>query len=697
MRDDYLHALFSPKAIAVVGPLDSAGAPARVVLSNLEGWGYQGRIVPVNWPARPDAPAAEGLDGIDLAVVCLPPEDVPEALERIADRGVKAVIVTSAGFREIGGQGYYLEEAVIQLAARRNLTLLGPNCLGVASWDVRMNASLISRLPGQGNIAFFSPSGSMCNAILDWAAGEEIGFSRFASLGNRAVIDEASMLQFLAEDPRTGVIIGYLEGMNNGRRFARISQSITRQKPVIMLQAGMTEHGQKAISSHVGALTGSERAYQTALRQAGIIQVDNLSALFDLARMFGTQPLPKGPNLAIVTNSGGAGILAADGMAGTSLILPRLGRDTGERLAGLLPRHAQGSSLVDIGAQAPPEHYARALDEVLRDRQVQMALLVIAPGLGVDLPAIARELAAMPRDGGKAVAVCLIGQEGGMEEKRFLQRSGLPCYANPKAALAGFEAMLRYAQWKTTSYPVEVCYRRDKAKAERFIEECLAAGRTELFGFEAQPLLLAYELNFPHTELARTSRTAAKIAKRLACPVALKIASPHIEYKSDVDGVEVGLATPEDVRQAFLRLTSRVQRQRGEAFISGCLVQEMILGKPAEVRIRVQRDPKFGPLIRFSLSGSQADIFHEFSSRLAPLSLDDAAGMLRELKVFSLLKRERGRDALDLRALEDVLLTVSQMTLDFPEIYTLEFDPVLVTSRGAWVAGVRMSLLPLSE
>lgn len=697
MRDDYLHALFSPKAIAVVGIFDSAGALARVVLSNLEGWGYQGRIVPVNWATQLEPQTLDSLTGIDLAVVCLSPEHVLEALELLADKGVKAVIITSAGFREIGGQGYYLEEAVIQLAARRNLTLLGPNCLGVASWEGRMNASLISRLPTQGNIAFFSPSGSMCNAILDWAASEAIGFSKFASLGNRAVIDEASMLQFLADDAQTSVIIGYLEGMNNGRRFARISQTITREKPVIMLQAGMTEHGQKAISSHVGALTGSERAYQTALKQAGIIQVDNLSTLFDLARMFGTQPLPKGPNLAIVTNSGGAGILAADGMAGTSLILPRFGGDTAACLAELLPRHAQSSSLVDIGMEATPVQYAKALEAVLRDRQVQMALVVIAPGLGVDLPAIVRELVAMPRVEGKPVAVCLIGQEGVMEEKRFLQRSGLPCYANPKAALSGFEAMLRYAQWKTKSYPVEVCYRRDKAKAERFLEDCLAACKTELFGFEAQPLLMAYELSFPRTELARTSRSAVKIAKRLACPVALKIASPHIEYKSDVDGVEVNLHTSEEVRQGFMNLTSRVQRQRSEAFISGCLVQEMILGKPAEVCIRAQRDPKFGPLIRFSVSGSQADIFQEYSMRLAPLSLEDAAAMMRELKVFSLLKRERGRDALDLRALEDVLLTVSQMTLDFPEIYTLEFDPVLVTSRGAWVAGVRMSLLPLLE
>jgi acetyltransferase len=352
---------------------------------------------------------------------------------------------------------------------------------------------------------------------------------------------------------------------------------------------------------------------------------------------------------------------------------------------------------VDIGMEAAPAQYAQALDEVLKDRQIHMALVVIAPGLGVDLPAIVKELVALPKIEGRAVAVCLIGQEGVLEEKRFLQSHGLPCYSNPKAALGSLEAMIRYAQWKTKSYPVEVCYRRDKAKAERFLQDCLEVGKTELFGFEVQPLLMAYEMQFPRTELARTSKSAVKIAKRLACSVALKIASPHIEYKSDVGGVEVNLQTSEEVRHGFVQLTSRVQRLRSEAFLSGCLVQEMILGKPTEVCIRVQRDPKFGPLIRFGLSGSQAEIFQDYSLRLAPLSLEDASGMMRELKVFSLLKRERGRDALDLRALEDVLLTVSQMTLDFPEIYALEFDPVLVTSRGAWVAGARMSLFPQSE
>ncbi len=696
MRDVYLHALFSPKAIAVIGTFDSAGTAASVVLSNLERWGYQGKLAPVKWIGD-DGILTDFPADIDLAMVCLEPALVPMALERIADHGVKAAIVTSSGFREIGGPGYYLEERIVQVASRRNLTLLGPNCLGVASWSERMNASLISRLPDLGKIAFFSPSGSMCNAILDWAASEEIGFSKFASLGNRAIIDEASMLQFLAADSETSVIIGYLEGMNNGRRFARISQTITREKPVIMLQAGMTEYGQKAIASHVGALTGSERAYQTALRQAGIIQAESLSSLFDLARAFGTQPLPKGPNLAIVTNSGGAGVLAADGMAGTNMNLPRLSENTVTRLAAVLPKYAQIANPVDVGMAATPAQYAQAVTEILKDRQIHMVLVVIAPGLGVDLSEIARELVSVPTAADRSVAVCLIGQEGVVEEKRFLQSHGLPCYSYPKAALASLNTMLTYAEWKKKPYPVEVCYRRDKAKAEHFVADCLAAGKTELFGFEMQPLLQAYELQFPRTELARTSKSAAKIAKRLACPVALKIASPDIDYKRDVSGVEIGLNTPEEVRAAFTQLTSRVQCLRREAFVSGCLVQEMILGRPREICIRMQRDPKFGPLIRFALSGSQAEIFKDFSLRLAPLSLEDAADMMREIKAFPLLKRERGRDALDLRALEDVLLTVSQMALDFPEIYALEFDPVLATARGAWVAGARMTLLAQAD
>lgn len=697
MRDVHLHALFSPRSITILGPVESADSPARTVLSNLERSGYQGRIAAVNWAEVKNGHAQFPKPGPDLAVLCLDPEETPAALERLSDAGVRAAIIISPGFREIGGRGYYLEERLIRIAASGNMTLLGPNCLGVASWNGSMNASLVSSLPSRGRIAFFSPSGSMCGAVLDWATSEEVGLSKFASLGNRAVIDEAAMLQFLAEDPDTTVIMGYLEGMNNSRRFARVSQTITREKPVIMLQGGMTEYGQQAISAHMGAPAGSARACQAAFRQAGIIRTDNLSSFFDLARMFGSQPLPNGPNLTIITNSGGAGILAADALAGTNLNLARLRPETVSALEACLPPHARTTNPVDIGMTARPEQYAQTLSSVLEDRRVHMALVVVAPGVGLDMPAVSRALAETPRKSGKPAAICLLGREGSAGEKRYLQSRNLPCYANPGDALAAFDAMFAYAQWKTRPYPVEVCYRRDQAKAGQFLRECLAAGRTELSGLDMQPLLQAYELQCPHAELARTSKSAGKIAKRLGCPVALKIASPHIEYKSDVGGVELALQTPEETCRAFARLTSRVQRLRREAFISGCVVQAMVEGKYAEVRIHVQRDPHFGPLISLGAGDSPAGICPERALCLAPLSFEDVNSMMRELEFSPLFRRECGRTVLDVKALEDVLFTVSQMALDFPEIYILDLDPVLIAQRGAWVAGARITLLPHAD
>lgn len=691
MRDVHLHALFFPQTVAVVGDCDAADSPAARIVSNLKNWGYQGKIIPVNW--HPDKLPQTQLGSIDLAVICLVPTSVPTALQWAASQSIKSVIVTSSGFREIGESGHHLEEQIVQIAASHNLTLLGPNCLGVASWSERMNASLVPHLPGQGRIAFFSPSGSICSAVLNWAATEGIGLSRFASLGNRAIIDEASMLQFLAGDPETTVILGYLEGMNNGRRFARISQTITRKKPVIMLHGGLTAQGQKAMTSHPGPLAGSELAYQTALRQAGIIQAKNLSDLFDLARAFGTQPLPRGPNLVILTDSGGAGLLAADSMPAGKMHLTHLGNATLECLKTRLPRQAHLANPVDISRAATPIQYAQTLQTVLDDPQVHMALVVVTPGPDVDLPQIVRELAQISQIH-KPVTVCLIGQEGVSEEKRYLQHHGLPCYAHPQAAMSSLQNLLTYAEWKEKPYPVEVCYRRDKAKAEHLIFDALKnKGKTELMGIDLHPLFQAYELPFPQTELARTSKSAVKIARRFNCPVVLKIASPDIRYKRDIQGVEIDLRTSEEVHDAFLHMTARAQNLRSEAFISGCIVQEMILGKAAELCIHMQQDPKFGPLLRFGLSGSHAEIFNDFSLRLAPLSLTDATGMIREIKAFPLLKQNYDQAPLDLRALEDILLTISQMALDFPEIHTLEVDPLLITSRGAWIAGARIALL----
>jgi len=686
--------------VAVIGPSMTPGTPGHTIVSNLVRGGFSGRLYVMD----PDAGQVEGglvvrefselPELLELAIVCHEPDHVLPALEGLASRSVQSVIVTSSGFREIGGKGYYLEQEIKKFALKKHLTLLGPNCLGLINTKNRVNASFAASDPLPGNIAFFSPSGALCNAILDWAREEHIGFSKFVSLGNRAVVDEAEMLEYLSHDPDTRVIIGYLEGISNGQRFIRQAQDATRKKPVILLQAGMTSSGARAVSSHTGSSVGSEQAYQTAMKQAGVMRVDSMDRLFDLAKAFSCQPLPKGSHLAIVTNSGGAGVMAADGCEGTDISLAHLGGKTLEALGRVLPGYAALTNPVDVGGDANADRYGEALRPVLKDPLVHGVLVVIAPSSGLDERAVAEKLALVAEKAHKPLFVCFVGQKQNRTGRLLLSEAGVPCYTFPKEAVLSFQAMYSYYEWKRQPYPVEVSYRRDKPKAAKIIEDSRRCGKLELTGLDAQMLLQAYELPFPRAELARTSRSAVRIAKRLGLPVALKVVSPTIDYKSDVRGVLIDLEEPEQVRRGFLEITSRAQRLRREAFISGCLVQTMAPRGGREAVIGFVRDPQFGPLLRLGLAREGRPSSADTTCRLAPLSLTDAADMIREIPALALGYGRSGKGRLNLRAVEDVLLTVAQLGLDFPEVYSLELDPVLIGTEGVLIAGGRISLLP---
>lgn len=683
MHDIHVGALFSPRVVAVVGPCQEAGTSAARFVAQLRGWAYQGAVLPVNClDSLPQSPA---LTEVDLAVVCLPPSQAVAAVERLAHSGVRAMIIPGSGFAERGGEGYFLERRLAAVAREAGVALLGPHSLGVVSWPEGLNASLLDRLPQAGGVAFFSPSATVTGAVVDWAMAEGVGLSRLAALGNRAAVDEASVLQFFAEDPETRVIAGYLEGVFAARRFARVSQAVTRVKPVVMLLGGLTAQGQQAVAAAAGPLAGSETAYRAALRQAGIVAVSDLETFLDTVKAFALLPLPTGPHVAVLTNSGGAGVLAADALSSTRLELARLSHATLESLR----RHVRTwpANPLDLGAEARPEAFAAALQTILADPRARAALVVLARPSGGDLTAVVTALAAVERHG-KPVGVCLVGERPAEIVGRC-HAAGLACFASPAAAARALDALLAHAAWKDEPFPVEVCYRRDGTKAELWLRQILQAGFREVAGPAVFPLLEAYELRHPVTELARTSKTAARIARRLGGAVALKIASPHIVHKGDVDGVELGLADPEAVRRAFVRLTHRVQRARPEAFLSGCWVQEAIPGPAVEARVRVVRDPLFGPVVHLDAGDGDQ---RRANPRLAPLSLGDASRMVRE---FTPLAAPRGgRSPVHLRALEDVLLTVSQMALDMPELYVVELDPVLVTPRGAWVVDARVWLVP---
>ncbi|BBD08895.1 acetate--CoA ligase alpha subunit [Desulfovibrio ferrophilus] len=698
MSEANLNSLFDPKAVAIIG---ASGIPGKVgysVVSNLLDAGYQGRILPVN-PKGGEilglpvvASIAELPPSLDLAVICIPPKYVIDALEALGKLSTRAVIVITAGFKEVGHEGYKLEEQLKEISSRYGMAVLGPNCLGLNNTGPGLNATFAAGTPPKGNIAFFSQSGALCTAILDWALGENIGFSKFVSLGNKAVLDESDMLDYLRDDPETQVILGYVESVEDGQRFARVARDVTPHKPVIMIKSGTTSAGAKAASSHTGAMAGSEQAYGAAFNQAGIIRVRDVAMLFNLAQAFSTQPLPAGPNLAIVTNSGGPGIMAADVTEQSALLMASISAKTVDTLMQALPPFASLYNPIDIIGDADAERYRVTLEAVVKDELVSSILVMLTPTASAEIEKTAQAIIDVTKGCGKPVFACFMGQQRVAPGRRILQEAGIPCYAFPEPAIRSIEAMYKYQLWRTRPAPVEVCYRRDKNRASKVLETARGNGCVEIVEFQAQDLLKAYELPVPQTELARTSDAAVKAAKRIGYPVVLKIASPHISHKSDVGGVRVGLEDEAAVRSAFLDVTSRAARLRKDASITGCLVQSMAPKGSKEVIIGFKRDPQFGALIMFGLGGIYVEVLKDIAFRLAPLSMDDAAEMIREIKSYPLLRGVRGEPPVDFKTIEDILLTMSQLAQDFPDIYEAEFNPVLVNHEGAVVADVRVTL-----
>lgn len=696
-------ALFNPKSVAIVGASATSGKIGNVILANLIQAGYQGTIFPVNPKSetilgcrviRNIEELPEGANSVDLAVICIPPANVADAVDALGKKGVKAVVVITAGFKEVGGSGWFMEEQVKKLAQQHGMALLGPNCLGLINTGANLNTTFAVGQPQKGNIAFFSQSGALCVSILDWAQERNLGFSKFISIGNKAILDESDMLAYLAEDPDTKVIIGYVEGVECGKRFLKIAQDVTREKPVIMIKSGKTSAGAKAASSHTGAMAGADQAYEAAFRQTGVMRVDALRDLFNFAQAFSNQPLPAGPNVAIVTNSGGPGILAADACELSRLIMAPLSSPTVDRLKEILPPFAAFYNPVDVIGDAKADRFAGAVDIVLQEDRVHSLLVLVSPTARTGVTDVAEAIVDVSRKHAKPIFACLMGGPAVAKGKDILMAAGIPCYDFPEPAIKAIEALSRYKEWKEHPMPVNVCYRRDIGRAREVIKTAKTQGMQEIVEFQAQGLLKAYELPMPDTRLCRTSDEAIAAAKQIGFPVVLKIASPQISHKSEVGGVRVNLKSPEEIQSAFLDITSRTQRLRKDAYIMGCLVQGMVPKDAKEVIIGFKRDPQFGPMIIFGLGGIYVEVLKDISCRLAPLSLGDAQEMIRDIKSFPLLQGVRGEPSVNFTALEDILLIMSQLSLDFPDIYEAEFNPVLVNSEGAWVADVRVILSP---
>jgi len=687
--------LFHPGSVAVVG---SSRNPEKVgygVFSNLVRSGFRGTIHGVNPGGgelfgRRLCPSIEAIPGpVELGVFVVPPEAVLDGIPRLAAKGMRAAIVVSAGFKEIGGAGVALERSLRVAAVSAGVRILGPNCLGLIDTHAPMNASFSRGTPPKGFISFFSQSGALCTAVLDWAIGRNVGFSKFVSLGNKADVSESDILEYLADDPSTRVILGYVESIDDGRRFLRAARNVTPRKPVIVVKAGATAAGARAASSHTGSLAGSDRAYTAAFRQGGVLRAETVEDLFDMALGFSMQPLPRGDRLLILTNAGGPGILAADAASLLGIPLAGVSASLRERILPALPPTASLANPVDIIGDARAERYGAVLLSLRDEPSVDAILVLLTPQAMTEPEESARATVSALAGSGKTVFASFLGEATVASSRRILSDGGIPNYAVPERAVRTLDAMLRYSRLRSAvGQGGEEAPSIRPETAVALVGDALAAGRRALGEEESRGILEAYGFAFPRHAFAGTSAAAVAAFREMGCAsVAMKIVSPQVLHKTDVGGVRLGLRGEEDVARAFMEITSSVRRMAPSAWIAGVSVQEMVTGG-RELIVGMSRDPQFGPILMFGLGGIFVEVLKDVSFRVAPVSRRDAAEMVREIRAWPLLAAYRGSEPADEEAIVEALIRVSRLACDIPEVQELDINPMLVLPKGKGVRAI---------
>jgi len=693
-----LDTLFSPRSIAVIGASRTEGKLGHAVLANLLEGGFQGSLYPIN--PKPgdilDLPSHASLDEIegeiDLAVIVIPSKGVLDVLEVCGQRGVGSVIVISAGFRETGHQGLMAERKMAEIADQYRMRIVGPNCLGVIDTLASMNASFAVGMPRQGKIAFMSQSGALCTSILDIALARDVGFSRFVSLGNKADLDEIDFLEAWSDDAESSVIMGYVEGIADGARFIDVARRLTKTKPVIIIKSGRTSSGSRAVSSHTGTLAGSERAYEAAFKQAGVIRSTSVGDLFDLSIAFARQPLPRNDKVAIVTNAGGPGIMATDAIEEMGLSLASLLDETMARLRQALPPAASALNPVDVLGDALADRYQAALQLVAADPNVGALIVILTPQFMTEIEETAKAVAEVAQQSEVPVLACFMGEANTQGGVRILTEHGVPNYIVPEQAVTALKAMADQRHWQDRPLPKFEAFDVNREWVARIFEHVRADGRVQIGDAEARDILEAYRIPIPGSKLCRTAEEAVAFAQEAGYPVVMKIASPDILHKTDIGGVRLNIQSPSDVRDSFDLLTFRAMRHMPDAEIWGCLVQQQVRGGK-EVIVGMNRDPQFGPLVMFGLGGIYVEALMDVAFRIAPFSRDEAREMMREIRSFNLLRGVRGEPPSDIEASTDTLLKLSQLVTDFPEIVEMDVNPLMVFEEGKGVMGIDMRLV----
>lgn len=697
-----LTTFFQPKSVAVVGASKTPGKISNAIMRNIIESGYQGAIYPVN----PRADEIEGLvcyptvtdipGEVDTAVMVVPAAKVLQSARECGEKGVKTITVISAGFKEIGKEGLELEKKLIEICEEYNIGILGPNCVGVMDTHTPINASFTAAAPVKGEIAFLSQSGAILLAILDWSTTAGLGYSKVVSLGNKANLSEIDFIEDAANDPYTKVILCYLEDIVDGPRFLKVAGEAARKKPVIILKSGVSQAGAQAASSHTGALAGSDLAYDTAFEQCGIIRATSMTELFELAIAFTKSPIPAGNRVAIVTNSGGPGIIATDNVEDLGLQMARFEKSTIDEFRENLPKEANIYNPVDVLGDARTDRYDYALNKVLDDPNVDSVLVLMCP-TAVTEPvetcrAIVQARDAHPR---KTLFAALMGGPILAPGADILAENGIPCFTFPEPAITCIKGMNKYKQFldaaesKESREHLEV----DQKTVKAIFYDVTRERRLNLLGSEAAAVAEAYGIPVAPTVLTTTADEAVAVADKMGYPVVLKVASPKILHKSDVGGVKVGINSPDEVRQAFLMIMESVHRYLPKVVVHGIEVQKM-MPKGTELIIGMTKDVQFGPLVGFGLGGIHVNLLKDVSFRLAS-SLNDEKivnAMLSETKAYTLLKGYRGESPRDIEAVMDVVKRAARLVSDFPEITEMDINPVFAYENGVSALDIKITI-----
>lgn len=688
-----LDAIFAPRNIAVIGATERANSVGRTLLWNLISHPFGGAVFPINpkrsnvlgirsYPTIADTP-----DQVDLAVIVTPARTVPDVIEECVQAGVKGAIVISAGFKEIGEEGVQLEQEILKKARQAKMRIIGPNCLGVMSPITGINATFAKGMALPGNVGFLSQSGALCTSVLDWSLQEHVGFSAFVSIGSMLDVNWGDLIYYLGDDPHTNSIVIYMESIGDAGAFLSAAREVSLSKPIIVIKAGRTAAAAKAAASHTGALTGSDEVLDVAFQRCGVLRVERIAEIFYMAEVLAKQPRPKGPNLTIVTNAGGPGVLATDSLIQSGGQLSNLTTQTIEQLNTFLPAHWSHSNPVDILGDADPERYAKTLEVVADNPESDGLLVILTPQDMTDPTQTAerlRHVCKTPQK--KPVLASWMGGADVAAGEAILSRAGIPTFPYPDTATRVFNYMWQYAYnlreiYETPVLPVgadgEATNQQD---ARELLAQVRSKGRTILTEYEAKQIFATYGIPTSPTLLALTADEAVTQAEQLGYPVVIKLNSETITHKSDVNGVQLNIADDAGVRAAYGLIQESVARLRGAEHFQGVTVQKMEKLDGYELILGSSLDQQFGPVLLFGTGGTLVEVFRDRALALPPLTTTLARRMMEQTKIYTALRGIRGRKAVDLEALQRLMVRFSQLVVEQPWIKEIDINPLLASA-----------------